>query len=111
MVTSYRHFHLHKTEMEPAERASFEEKASLAQDTLHAMFRGQLGDQSFLLKQPEDVVVRRLAQWAAKQRSSSMMARLSGLSLHDCATTLMELSSEPASRVEPAKWPYFRYVK
>lgn len=97
--------------MEPAERASFEEKASLAQDTLHAMFRGKLGDKSFLLKKPEHVVIQRLVQWAANQRSSSTMSRLSGLSLQDCATTLMELSSEPASREEPAKWPYFRYVK
>ncbi|KAJ4328907.1 hypothetical protein N0V84_000695 [Fusarium piperis] len=42
MLQSYRHYHLHSSEMEDAERRDNEESANLARDTFRAMFRGRV---------------------------------------------------------------------
>ena len=111
MIQPYRKYHLHLNEMDPAERSAFEEKANLARDTFRAMFRDRLGNETFLVDKSEEAVLKRLFQWARDLRPSEFQSRHSGLTLQDCSTLLMELSSEPPSKEQPAVWPYIRHVK
>lgn len=111
MLETYRHFHLHGDEMEDAERRDTEASANVARDTFRAMFRGRLNDESFLIDQTEGHVLDTLTQWAADARPSDNITRQSGLSLQACSAALMELSSEPPSRNQPATWPYIKSTK
>ncbi|CAM1503171.1 Fc.00g079470.m01.CDS01 [Cosmosporella sp. VM-42] len=111
MLQSYRHFHLHRSEMEDVERRDFEAKANLARDTFRAMFRGQLDDEVFLVSQTEDDALETLTRWAAASRPSGISTSHSGLSPDACSTALMQLSSEPPQRDRPATWPFIRVIK
>ena len=110
LLQAYRHFHLNSDRIEVDERADAEKSANVSKDTFRAMFRGQLEDESLLIDREEDDVLKLFSQWARDARPSSM-TRQSGLSLPACSQALMELSSEPPSRNQPAKWPYIRSIK
>ncbi|KAF5708726.1 hypothetical protein FGLOB1_6265 [Fusarium globosum] len=112
LLQVYRTFELHQDEItDAAERQDMEANAKVANDTFQAMFRGRLTDMAFLIREPYDDVLDRLTSWAADARPSLSMTLHTGLSPQACSNTLMELSSEPASRDSPATWPYIRSIK
>ncbi|KAF5644498.1 hypothetical protein F52700_2498 [Fusarium sp. NRRL 52700] len=111
LLQVYRTFELHQDEItDAAERQDMEKNAKVAEDTFRAMFRGRLTDEAFLIRESYEDVLDRLTSWAADARPSSMTL-YTGLSPQACSNTLMELSSEPASRDSPATWPYIRSIK
>ncbi|KAF9772316.1 hypothetical protein IL306_009980 [Fusarium sp. DS 682] len=111
LLQVYRTFELHQDEItDAAERQDMEANAKVAKDTFQAMFRGRLMDEAFLIRESYDEVLGRLTRWAAEARPSPMRTRYTGLSPQACSDTLMELSSEPASRDSPATWPYIRSI-
>ncbi|KAF4944710.1 hypothetical protein FGADI_12485 [Fusarium gaditjirri] len=112
LLQVYRTFELHQDEItDAAERQDMEANAKVAKDTFQAMFRGRLTDEAFLIREPYDDVLNRLTRWAADARPSPLRTCHTGLSPQACSNTLMELSSEPASRDSPATWPYIRSIK
>ncbi|KAH7161710.1 hypothetical protein EDB81DRAFT_683686 [Dactylonectria macrodidyma] len=111
LLQSYRHFHLHEDEMEPGEREEMKAVADRARDTFHSMFRDRMSDEDFLVEREEKSVLRSLKSWAADARPSEIASRECGLSLESCSSKLMQLSSEPASKTMPAKWPFIRKIK
>ena len=111
MLQTYRHFHLHSAEMEETERRDMEASANVARDTLRAMFRSRLSDDRFLIDQAEGDVLEILTEWAADARPSELSARYTEHSLEACSNRLMELSSEPPARDQPATWPYIQSTK
>ena len=111
LLQSYRQYHLDQDDMDEAERQDFRPKAELAQCTFDAMFRGRLNDEAMLLEAGENEVLDTLMTWAMQSRIFSNRQRHSDLSVEDCATRLMHLSSEPAMRNEPASWPFIKKIK
>lgn len=112
LLQVYRTFELHQDEItDAAERQDMEANAKVARDTFQAMFRGRLVDEAFLIRENYEDVLNRLTGWAADARPSPLMTLHTGLSTQACSNTLMELSSEPASRDSPATWPYIRSIK
>ncbi|KAF4962888.1 hypothetical protein FSARC_9044 [Fusarium sarcochroum] len=112
MLDAYRNFELHQNEaQDAAERHDMEASAKVARDTFHAMFRGRLNDEAFLVNDPYVEVVDRLTRWASEAKPSPLSTRYTGVSLQVCSDRLLELSSEPPSRNSPAKWPYIRSIK
>ncbi|KAG5821622.1 hypothetical protein H9Q71_000153 [Fusarium xylarioides] len=112
LLQVYRTFELHQDEItDAAERQDMEANAKVAKDTFQAMFRGRLTDEAFLICEAYEDVLDRLTSWAADARPSLSMTLHTGLSPQTCSNTLMELSSEPASRDSPATWPYIRSIK
>ncbi|EWG45996.1 hypothetical protein FVEG_15903 [Fusarium verticillioides 7600] len=112
LLQVYRTFELHQDEItDAAERQDMEANAKVAKDTFQAMFRGRLVDEAFLIRENYEDVLNRLTSWAADARPSPLMTLHTGLSTQACSNTLMELSSEPASRDSPATWPYIRSIK
>ncbi|KAF4415669.1 hypothetical protein FACUT_13229 [Fusarium acutatum] len=112
LLQVYRTFELHQDEItDAAERQDMEANAKVAKDTFQAMFRGRLTDEAFLIRETYEDVLDRLTSWAADARPSTSMTLHTGLSPQACSNTLMELSSEPASRDSPATWPYIRSIK
>ncbi|KAG9498470.1 hypothetical protein J7337_009275 [Fusarium musae] len=111
LLQVYRTFELHQDEItDAAERQDMEANAKVAKDTFQAMFRGRLVDEAFLIRENYEDVLNRLTSWAADARPSPLMTLHTGLSTQACSNTLMELSSEPASRDSPATWPYIRSI-
>ena len=98
-------------DMDPAERKDCEEKAKLAQDTFRAMFRGNMDNEQFLIEDPEDVVLEILRSWIQDADHSEIGRREVRLTLKDCSSFLMRLTSEQISAQEPAVWPYVRKIK
>ncbi|KAH7129906.1 hypothetical protein B0J13DRAFT_627047 [Dactylonectria estremocensis] len=111
LLQSYRHFHLHKDEMDPGEREEMKAVAERARDTFRSLFRDRMSDENFLLKNEESSVLQSLNSWAADARPSEIASRECGLSLETCSSRLMQLSSEPASKANPAKWPFIRKIR
>ncbi|KAF5714445.1 hypothetical protein FMUND_7407 [Fusarium mundagurra] len=112
LLQVYRTFELHQDEItDAAERQDMEANAKVAKDTFQAMFRGRLTNEAFLIRESYDDVLDRLTSWAADARPSPSRTFHTGLSTQACSNTLMELSSEPASRDSPATWPYIRSIK
>ncbi|KAG5757402.1 hypothetical protein H9Q70_000052 [Fusarium xylarioides] len=112
LLQVYRTFELHQDEItDAAERQDMEANAKVAKDTFQAMFRGRLTHEAFLIREAYEDVLDRLISWAADARPSLSMTLHTGLSPQTCSNTLMELSSEPASRDSPATWPYIRSIK
>ncbi|KAG5797244.1 hypothetical protein H9Q69_003713 [Fusarium xylarioides] len=112
LLQVYRTFELHQDEItDAAERQDMEANAKVAKDTFQAMFRGRLTHEAFLIHEAYEDVLDRLISWAADARPSLSMTLHTGLSPQTCSNTLMELSSEPASRDSPATWPYIRSIK
>ncbi|EMT69826.1 hypothetical protein FOC4_g10008261 [Fusarium odoratissimum] len=111
LLQVYRTFELHRDEItDAAERQDMEANARVAKDTFRAMFRGRLTDKAFLIRESYDDVLDRLTRWAADAMPSPLRTCHTGLSPQACSNTLMELSSEPASRDMPATWPYIRSI-
>ncbi|KAI7770499.1 hypothetical protein LZL87_002870 [Fusarium oxysporum] len=111
LLQVYRTFELHQDEItDDAERQDMEANAKVAKDTFRAMFRGRLTDEASLIRENYDDVLDRLISWAADARPSPQRTCHTGLSPQACSDTLMELSSEPASRDSPATWPYIRSI-
>jgi hypothetical protein len=111
LLRSYRHYHLHHMDMDRDERKDFEEKAKLAQDTFRAMFRGRLDSEQFLIDEPEDSVLGTLRSWVQDLDLSAISGREVRLTLADCSTLLVRLTSEHISAREPAVWPYICKIK
>ncbi|EXK95623.1 hypothetical protein FOQG_04173 [Fusarium oxysporum f. sp. raphani 54005] len=112
LLQVYRTFELHRDEItDAAERQDMEANAKVAKDTFQAMFRGRLTDEACLIRESYGDVLDRLTRWAADARPSPLRTYHTGLSPQACSNTLMELSSEPASRDSPATWPYIRSIK
>lgn len=112
MLQTYRLFHLHRDEIEEElDRRDAEAKAKVAIDTFHAMFRGRLTSDDFLINGPEEAVCETLAEWAVGARPLEVNTWQRELSLKTCTDALMVLSSEPPSRKEPAVWPYIKNIR
>ncbi|KAM0187534.1 hypothetical protein ACHAPI_011071 [Fusarium lateritium] len=112
LLQAYRNFELHQNEVDHAEeRQDMEANAKVAKDTFQAMFRGRLNDEAFLVHDSYDEALARITQWASEAMPSPFRTSHTGLSLQACSDTLMDLSSEPASRNTPAVWPYIRSIK
>ena len=111
LLESYRHYHLHSTDMDQQEGKDFEERADIAQNTFRAMFKGRLQDERFLLHSSEETVIGTLRSWAGELGPASGGDREVQHSLEDCSTRLMMLTSEQNSTQGPAKWPYIRKIK
>lgn len=110
LLQGYRHFHLHENEITDDERADKEALAKQAADTFHAMFRGRIGDEEFLLGSSERDVMQTLTSWIEDARPRSD-GRTEGLTLPACSETLANLSSETPSNRGPAVWPFIRKIK
>ena len=113
LLRFYRHFHLHGDQItDESEKRDVQEQADLARDTFQAMFRGLLQDEAFLTEWPEETALETLRAWALEARARAVRAETSGMTLQDCSSHLMKISSEdPAGSQEPAFWPYIRKVK
>ncbi|KAF4448281.1 hypothetical protein F53441_8315 [Fusarium austroafricanum] len=111
LLQAYRTFELHRDEItDAAERQDMEANAKVAKDTFQAMFRGRLTDEAFLIRGSYDDALNQLTRWASEAMPSPLRTRHTGLSAQACSNTLVELSSEPASRDSPATWPYIRSI-
>lgn len=112
MLQLYRHFHLHGDDIsEDGERIDVEERATLARDTLRAMFQGQLEDEAFLTEWPEDRALDTLKTWALESRPRAVHANISEMTLQECSQHLMKISSDPIGSQTQAFWPYINKVK
>jgi len=113
LLGSYRQFHLRGHEMEREERRDFGEKADLAIDTFHAMFRhAELED--FLVDQPEAQVLDTFMVWAGRACPSlngdaPPVLRLA--TSDQCSKELMRLTSELDGAEESAQWPFVKKIR
>ena len=110
LLQSYRHYHHHVEDMQDEEKADFEKRAKVAEDTFRAMFRGRLENEEFLRNRPEASVLSTLQSWTHDMRPSHIEGRSSN-NLSDCSSLLMNLTSELNSSQEIAIWPYVRKIK
>jgi hypothetical protein len=111
LLQSYRRYHLRGADIDQQELDDFKKAADLAQDTFQAMFKGRLEDELFLIRWPEQTVIETLRSWANDIGPSSTDHREVYNSLEDCATRLLQLTSEHNSTHEPSKWPYIHKVR
>jgi hypothetical protein len=110
LLEGYRNLYLYKGEIEADERPDKESLANQARDTFRAMFRGRLGDETFLLNNSEQEVLRTLEDWLEEARPQSDR-RTDGLTLSTCAEALVHLSSDSPSNSGPAVWPYIKKIQ
>ncbi|KAF6826582.1 Nuclear GTPase SLIP-GC 3 [Colletotrichum musicola] len=92
------------------EARDFEEQAQVALDTFRAMFRGHL-DENFLAEDGADFVLETLQSWLIETRPDHVGGQQSQATLEECASLLMNLTSETASLNQPAIWPYIKKIK
>ncbi|KAF6831532.1 Nuclear GTPase SLIP-GC 3 [Colletotrichum plurivorum] len=92
------------------EARDFEEQAQVALDTFRAMFRGHL-DENFLAEDGADFVLETLQSWLIETRPDDVGGQQSQATLEECASLLMNLTSETASLNQPAIWPYIKKIK
>lgn len=111
LLQSYRHYHVHRMDMEGDEERDCKKKAEIARDTFRAMFRGRLESLQFLTDEPEGTVLTILLSWAQDIAPSIISGREVRPLLADCSALLMQLTSEQNSVEEPAVWPYIRKIK
>ena len=120
LVRSYRHFYLHGDDiLDEDDKQSSEDRAKVARDTFHAMFRDRLASEEFLIRDAEASVIRTLQSWAQDVDLSHMSGRQIRPTVEGCSDLLMSLTSEIRSssssasnrNVDPALWPYIRKIK
>ncbi|SPO03125.1 uncharacterized protein DNG_05807 [Cephalotrichum gorgonifer] len=111
LLQSYRHFHLHRNEMNEEEKQDFKKRADVALHTFQAMFRGRLGNERFLVRQEEDTVLDKLISWARELAPSSSSGRQVASSLSQCSTIIENVTTENSSSDGPAMWPYIRKIR
>lgn len=111
LLQSYRSYYLNSMDMDPDDKKSQEERATIAQDTFQAMFRGRLESEQFLIDGQENTVLETLRSWAQEIRPSTMRGREVAVTPADCSTLLAELTSEQSSGQQPSVWPYLRKIK
>jgi hypothetical protein len=111
LLRSYRHFHHTADEIDADDREDLKAQANLARDTFRAMFRGQMQDESMLLSGEEAKVLTTLCGWVKEAMQRHGPARYNNLITQECSDKLMELSSEPASKEQPANWPFIKNIK
>jgi hypothetical protein len=111
LLQSYRRYHLRRADIDQQELNDFKARAAVARDTFRAMFKGRLEDELFLIQRSEQTVMEILRSWASDFLQSSTSRREVHSSLEDCATALLQITSEQDSNHTAAKWPYISKVK
>lgn len=117
LLGSYRKYHSILADIECGEKVDvedrrvLEERATIAQDTFRAMFRGRLDSEQFLTSEPEDSVLVTLRSWAQTLLPSVLSGRVVRPTLAECSDLLIRLTSEQTSSQDPVVWPYVRKVK
>ena len=112
MAESYHRFYLSENGIDDdTDRKELEERANLASDTLHSMFRSRLGDIDSLLVRPNEEIISTFQSWISELKPSMACDTHAGLSQEDCSAMLRQLSSEPDSESQPAAWPYIRKIR
>lgn len=111
LLKSYRHFHLHGSDLDPQERENSEDRSNLARDTFRAMFRGRIEDEQVLTLSSESAVIETLRSWVAESVISWAGGREEKQSIAECSTLLARLTSDEISDQQPAKWPFIRKIK
>jgi hypothetical protein len=111
LIQSYRHFHISGESLDQDEKEDFKERANVARDTFRAMFRGRLGDETFLVEWPEEDVIETLTSWVDGVAPLKMSRRQSTSNLNDCSELLMRLTSEDTSAKGPAVWPHIKKIR
>ncbi|KAJ0114119.1 hypothetical protein J7T55_007953 [Diaporthe amygdali] len=111
LLVSYRTFHLHNGVLDREEHKYLEERANIAADTFRTMFRGILGDESWLLKESQEVILEQFQTWVSSANALQSRDRQVVTSLEDCSSLLMQLTSEVPAASAPATWPYIRKIR
>lgn len=111
LLQSYRSYYLSNMDMDPDDKKSQEERATIAQDTFQAMFRGRLESERFLIDGQETTVLETLRSWAQEIMPSTMRGREVTVTPADCSTLLAQFTSEQSSDQQPSVWPYLRKIK
>ncbi|KAI3320818.1 hypothetical protein HD806DRAFT_505075 [Xylariaceae sp. AK1471] len=111
LLRDYRHFHLNKDSFESHEVKDLEERANLARDTFQAMFGGLFVNQSTLLRDTESEALSTIQSWVRNFDPSVIPERRVDLSLKECSSILMRLTSEDESAEGATIWPWLKKIK
>ena len=111
MVKAYRHNFLNAAQMSNEERNHSADQATLAYDTLKAMFADRFTT-AFLQNNRTETVVATLMNWAMDLRPTHYMhGNHVAESLEDCSNLLMRLTSDRGAAQGPAAWPYIKKIR
>lgn len=111
LLHSYRTLRQNEGSISPEDTHMFQKQLRPAQDTFRAMFGRRLGDEAFLLENPEDSVLETLKTWTEEILGSQRTDLISGLTVKGCSDLLKQLGSARKSATELVIWPYIRKVK
>ncbi|KAI3335499.1 hypothetical protein F4824DRAFT_158970 [Ustulina deusta] len=110
LLQDYRHFHLNGGSSGLLEDvADLERRASIARGTFQAMFPTTFIESNTFLEGTEPESLSTLKSWVQSFDQSMIQKRQSGLSLNECSSLLMQLSSVTPSR-KPL-WPWIKKIK
>ncbi|KAI0183617.1 hypothetical protein EV127DRAFT_352330 [Xylaria flabelliformis] len=110
LLRDYRHFHLNGDSLEAHELADFEKRAKLANDTFHALFRGNFIEGNTFIEDTEIQASSMLKSWVQGFDQSIIQSEYSGLNLIQCSALLMELTSDTTSDTATI-WPWVKKIK
>ncbi|KAK3903178.1 hypothetical protein C8A05DRAFT_43557 [Staphylotrichum tortipilum] len=112
MVQAYRHNFFYADQMSNEDRNHSADQATLACDTLKAMFADRFTT-AFLENNRTRTVVETLMNWAMDLRPARyMQGNDVAESLEDCSNLLMRLTSDRgAAQGGPAAWPYIKKIR
>ncbi len=120
LLEYYRYCHLSREEWEresPKDKSDIQQNARVAIDTFHAMFRGLMLDDDFLLGPDQDAIMATLLGWAdevspaLREGADEAQSTRTLPAAEECSTHLMQLTSEETSSRRPSLWPYIRKIK
>lgn len=111
-MNKYRSYHRHGAELDGPERELCEEEATVAKDTLMAMFRSKLQNLEWIKNEPNvERVHHRLVGWANQYLASQNLETQVLNSPRMCSNHLQLITSDMSSINAPALWPFIRGVK
>ncbi|KAL2127275.1 hypothetical protein VTI74DRAFT_10996 [Chaetomium olivicolor] len=93
------------------DRKYWEERATLAQDTFHAMFQNRFTPALFQSGLSEEAILEIMADWARELGPADVRRREVKVSLQDCSDLLEELTSAKRLSQGPPTWRYIKKIR
>ncbi|KAI0431968.1 hypothetical protein F5Y09DRAFT_303069 [Xylaria sp. FL1042] len=113
LLQDYRHFHLdqnlYSSQGEVADLANLENRAGLARSTFQVMFPEIFKEEDTFLRETEAESISTLNSWVENFDQSMIQGRRFGLSLDECSSWLMQLSSDTSSE-RTSLWPWIKKI-
>ncbi|KAJ3573527.1 hypothetical protein NPX13_g4668 [Xylaria arbuscula] len=109
LLQDYRHYHLNRDSFDPQELLDKVKRADIARDTFKAMFPRKFVNQVTFIGDTEPGSLSTLRSWLRSFDRTRIRETLPGLSLEECSSLLMQLSSDVQTSEAPL-WPWIKKI-